>query len=147
MSEFVIKLHQPWRRLIVVMILGVLFALSALLFTDSNDWSGIHQRIIGVWDYESRDLHGENAELREKVLMLEQTTRLDKQAAALLQEELMTSQEEIYQLKKDLEFYQGIMNTTATGSGPDVHGIRIQPVDTGTRLSPGVDINPRRQNG
>lgn len=136
MRAFVIKPHRPWRGLITVMILGVLFALSALLFTDNSDWFGIHKRLSSDWERERQDLHSENAELQEKVLMLEQTTRLDKQAAALLQEELINSQEEIYRLKKDLEFYQGIMDATGGESGPNVHAIRIQPLtqERGYRL-------------
>ncbi len=137
MSGFVIKPHRPWwRRLLYVLFLGILLLLTAILLSDNSHWSDIQQRIISVLGNKAQVLAGEKAQLREKVLMLEQTTRLDKQAAALLQEGLITSQQQIYRLKKDLEFYQGIMNTAGGDRGQDIHGIRIQPLtrERGYRL-------------
>ena len=59
---------------------------------------------------------------------MQQNTRLDTQAAALLQERLIDSQDEIFQLRKDLEFYQGIINASGEENSPGVHGIRIKPL-------------------
>ena len=74
------------------------------------------------------ELRGENAELREKLLVLQQNNRVDKQAAALLQKQLIDSQEENFRLTKDLEFYRGIINVKGDENSPVIHGMRIKPL-------------------
>ena len=60
--------------------------------------------------------------------MLERTTSVDKQTAALLQDEIKSLQEKIYTLKGELEFYQGIMDATRDANGLDIHGIYVEPL-------------------
>ena len=74
------------------------------------------------------ELRGENAELREKLLVLQQNNRVDKQAAALLQKQLIASQKENFRLTKDLEFYRGIINVKGDENSPVIHGMRIKPL-------------------
>ena len=66
--------------------------------------------------------------LQERVLMLERTTSVDKQTAALLQDEIKSLQENIYSLKGELEFYRGIMDATRDANGLSIHGIYIEPL-------------------
>ena len=61
--------------------------------------------------------------------MLERSTELDKQTTVLLQNELTSLQDEISRLKRELEFYQGVMDATRESSGLQVQGIHV------TRLS------------
>jgi hypothetical protein len=70
----------------------------------------------------------ENNELTSRMLMLEQTTRVDQDTAIHVQNELKSLQEEIYQLKRELEFYQGVMDTTRRVTGLDIHGIYVEPL-------------------
>lgn len=76
----------------------------------------------------AEELRGKNAELREKLLILEQNNQVDKQASALLQKQLIDSQKENFQLRKDLEFYKGIINVKGDKNSPVIHGIRIKPL-------------------
>lgn len=119
--------------MLVYVILSILLV---VLLLSSADLFGIYRWQNGGWSFKlpwliseslsPDELLGENNELRERLLMLEQNNKVDKQAAALLQEKLIDSQEEIFQLRKDLEFYQGIINTTDEANSPGVHGIRIK---------------------
>lgn len=68
----------------------------------------------------------ENRELKDMVLMLEQTTRLDKETAILMQEDLKSLQNEIYGLKRELEFYQGVMNTARNVTDLEIHGVFVE---------------------
>lgn len=79
-------------------------------------------------DLSAAELHDENVELREKLLILRQNNQVDKQAAALLQKQLIDSQKENFQLRKDLEFYQGIINVKGGRNSPIIHGMRIKPL-------------------
>ena len=135
MDNFVIKARRPWFRRVIY---PALFVVLAVLIAGSADFFDVHRNPDGSWgfslpwnaglDLSRVELLGENTELRERVLIFEQNTRLDKQAAALLQEKLIVSQEEIFQLRKDLEFYQGIINASGEENSPGVHGIRIKPL-------------------
>ena len=135
MDNFVITMRRSWRRRVVFLIL---FVLLLAVFIYSDYFPGVRSNHNGGWTFISpwtstqglspEALLDENAELRERLLILQQNTRLDTQAAALLQERLIDSQEEIFQLSKDLEFYQGIINASDEENSPGVHGIRIKPL-------------------
>ena len=135
MDNFVITMRRSWRRRVVFLIL---FVLLLAVFIYSDYFPGVRSNHNGGWTFilpwtstqglSPEELLDENAELRERLLILQQNTRLDTQAAALLQERLIDSQEEIFQLSKDLEFYQGIINASDEENSPGVHGIRIKPL-------------------
>ena len=135
MDNFVITMRRSWRRRVVFLIL---FVLLLAVFIYSDYFPGVRSNHNGGWTFilpwtstqglSPEALLDENAELRERLLILQQNTRLDTQAAALLQERLIDSQEEIFQLSKDLEFYQGIINASDEENSPGVHGIRIKPL-------------------
>ena len=135
MDNFVITMRRSWRRRVVFLIL---FVLLLAVFISSDYFLGVRSNHNGGWTFilpwtsiqglSPEALLDENAELRERLLILQQNTRLDTQAAALLQERLIDSQEEIFQLSKDLEFYQGIINASDEENSPGVHGIRIKPL-------------------
>ena len=76
----------------------------------------------------SEQLSAENAELQEQLLVLEQNNQVDKEAAALLQKQLIDSQKENFQLRKDLEFYKGIINVKGDKNNPVMHGMRVKPL-------------------
>ncbi len=128
MDYFVIKPRRS-RRLVY---LGLFILLVILLLAIP----GIYQWQNGTWGVRypwnqglsPAELLGENTALREKLLILEQSNQIDRQATAAMQEQLVDSQEEIYQLRKDLEFYQGIITATDETNSPGVHGIRIKPL-------------------
>ena len=135
MRDFIIRPRRSRRRRVTLVVLLV-FLLPLLVF--SIDMFGIQERMNVNLNFRLpwnagkglsvEGLLGENAELREKLLILEQNNRVDKQAAALLQEQLIDSQEEIFRLKKDLEFYQGIINIKGDENSPVIHGLRIKPL-------------------
>ena len=133
MLKRVVKSYRPWLRRLAIGSLCLFFALLAILLLSDERRSYVKELIVANWEHRllqdaNQGLQNENAGLRETVLRLEQTASLDKQATALLQAELMISQEEIYELKKELGFYKGIINATGNGKGVDVHGMRIRPL-------------------
>lgn len=131
MARFVVKSHRPWQWAFSLVILSMIIATFTWLMLDNSHWSAIQARFQDndarkiLWET-NQALEQENRELRERVLMFERTTSLDKQTAALLQDELKSMQERIYDLTGELEFYQGIMEAAAGAKGLDVHGIHIK---------------------
>lgn len=134
MSEFVIKPRPDWRPRALWFTAAL--ALLGLLFVGYGDALAptLHQRLFGMRTgnaplLSELGLCGEDLAMRKRLQALEQLASVDKQAAALLQQELVDAQENIYRLKEDLEFYQGIINTGDSNNGElDAHGIRIQPL-------------------
>ena len=133
MDNFVVKPRRPRRRLLICL---ALFVLLVALLLSSTDLFGVYRWQNGGWSFKlpwlisrslsPEELLGENKELRDRIVILEQNNQVDKRAAALLQEKLVNSQEEIFQLRKDLEFYQGIIDATGDANSPGVHGSRIK---------------------
>ena len=96
---------------------------------DKGHWALIYDRISDSEDWKNlwevnQSLLEERVALQERVLMLERTTSVDKQTAAILQDEIRTLQDKVYALKGEREFYEGIMDATrgATGARYKCHG-------------------------
>jgi len=133
MTRLVVKSHRPMQWALAVIMLSMGIAILTWLLLDNSHWSLIYDRIGKNQDYKllqevNSSLKDENKHLLERVLMLERLEKLDKQTAALLHNEMIGLQDEIYRLKGELEFYQGIMDATADTSGLNVHGIHIDPL-------------------
>ena len=133
MSGLVVKTHRPWQFAVAIVVLSMFLATLTWLMLDKSHWSIIYDRIGDNQDWKhlwevNQSLQEERVALQDRVLMLERTTSVDKQTAALLQDEIKTLQETIYTLKGELEFYQGIMDSTRDSKGLNVHGIYIEPL-------------------
>lgn len=133
MLKFVVKSRRGWRWLLAGAALGGVAALLMLL-TKFDSWADEDLRTEGGGSNKALrvangDLRAENIQLSEKIIVLEQAANLDKQAASLLTDELKAAQEEIYNLKKELEFYQGVIDAEGNRGWLDVHGMRILPLN------------------
>ncbi len=130
MPRLVIKNHRPWQMAVAIITLSMALSLVTWLLLDNNHWQLIYRQLSGNSAIsqlieENRSLIAENAALKDKILMLEQTTRLDQETAVQMQNDLKALQDEIYGLKRELEFYKGIMDTSKRVSGFDIHGVFI----------------------
>lgn len=136
MSHLVVKSHRPLQFSLAIILLSMLIAFLTWLFLDSSHWSYIYARFGANHDQKllweaNQELERENTALRERLMVLERTTTLDKQTSALVQDEIRDLQEEVFRLKGELQFYQGIMEATGEGKGLDVQGIFVRPLSRG----------------
>lgn len=110
--------------------MSMLLATFTWLLLDRSHWAYILDRLADnnesklLWEV-NQGLEEERQALQERVLMLERTTSVDRQTAAALQEEIRDLQEQVYVLKRELEFYQGVMDATRDARGLSVHGIHV----------------------
>ncbi len=131
MSRLVVKNHRPWQFAVAIVILSMFLATLTWSLLDRSYWSLAYDRIIDnqgwkhLWEV-NQSLQEERLALQERVLMLERTTSVDKQTAALLQDEIKSLQEKVYAQKGELEFYQGIMDATREATGLNINGIYIE---------------------
>lgn len=133
MSRLVVKSHRPWQFASAIILLSALTALVTWLMLDRSHWSFIYDRITSsredrlLWEV-NQGLEQERAALQERVLMLERTASLDKQTAAMLQDDIKKLQEQVFRQKRELEFYRGVMDAASQTKGLGVHGIHIEPL-------------------
>ena len=131
MPRLTVKSHRPVQWAVTIIALSMLIALFTWLLLDESHWSVIYDRMAITKDYNhlgdmNRELQQENAKLTEKLLMMERAAELDKKTALLLQQDVQSLQDEIYQLKGELKFYNGIMNASSESTGLNIQGMRIE---------------------
>lgn len=134
MSKLVVKKHRPLEIILAAVVFGAIFSISVWLLLDATHWNFIKERLSEsdkshlLWDV-NQDLDSDNKKLREQVVMLERSHQIDTQVAARLQTDIQDLQDEIYSLKGELEFYQGIMTATTDSHGLNVQGIHIESTE------------------
>ncbi|MBI2993120.1 MAG: hypothetical protein HYY48_02950 [Gammaproteobacteria bacterium] len=141
MTRLVVKPHRPVQFAVAVILLSMFSAMVTWVLLDNIHWSLIFGRLGAneerkqLWN-SNRELEKENTSLRERVLALQGDTNLDNQTSVILQNEIRDLQEEIFRLKGELQFYQGVMEASGAGNGLDVHGIFVRPLtqENGFRL-------------
>lgn len=130
MKSFIIRRRMPmryWMFLLGMCVLLLLILMFGNRYGKPGAWNLWLPWSAGR-ELPVEELRGPNAELQEKLLILEQNGRVDKQAAVLLQQQLVDTQKENFRLRKDLEFYQGIIHVQNDRTSPVIHGIRIKPL-------------------
>ncbi len=133
MSSLVVKNHRPWQFAAAIVVLSMFLASITWLLLDKGHWALIYERLgdnqewKNLWEV-NQSLEQERLALQERVLMLERTTSVDKQTAAILQDEIKSLQESLYKMTGELEFYEGIMDATRGAKGLNIHGIYIEPL-------------------
>jgi len=134
MSKLVVKKHRPLEIILAVVLFSAAISVVVWLLLDANHWRFIKSQLTQsedsrlLWDV-NQSLDAENKLLREKVVILERSTQIDDQAAARLQNDIKELQDQVYSLKGELEFYEGIMSSTTDSNGINVQGLHIQETD------------------
>lgn len=118
---------------LAVIVLSMLSAIVVWFSLDRSHWALIRNNINDGLDFqktlmENRELEESNKKLKERILVLEQTATVDRETIALMQAEDRMIQEELYQLKRELEFYQGVMDATKDINGLNIQGVYINPL-------------------
>jgi hypothetical protein len=133
MSRLVVKTHRPLQKILAVIILSIAIILLVWGLLEKGQWNYIRAQLASseesklLWGV-NRSLEGENAELRENLILLERASQIDVETIAELQNAIRNLQEEVYSLKGELEFYQGIMESTRDSKGLNVQGLHIETV-------------------
>jgi len=130
MGHLIIKQDRPYQIMVAVILLTIMLSSTVWFLLDASHWAFIKSRVaLGqetrrLWD-ENRHLERENKRLNERIVMLERSSQIDNQAAADLHEEMKRLQDEIYKLKEELVFYQGIVTTTGSAEGLKIQGMQV----------------------
>ena len=131
MARLVVKPRRPLARLLALLPLG-LAALALVWFAlHLNHWHLIQDRLSRnkeagrFWQAEQR-LTDENTALRAEVIRLQRAGQIDAEAAISLQNDILELQDQVYRLKDELEFYEGVMAAAKGASGLNAQGLHIE---------------------
>jgi len=131
MSKLVVKKHRPFEIILVVVLFSAAISVLIWFLLDANHWHFIKSQLTEsedsrlLWDV-NQSLDIENKQLREQVVILERSTQIDNQAAARLQNDIKALQDQVYSLKGELEFYEGIMSATTDSKGLNIQGFHVE---------------------
>lgn len=134
MSKLVVKKHRPFGIVLAAVVFSSIFSVVVWLLLDANHWNFIKNQLLQskesrlLWEV-NQEIEAENKQLREHVIMIERSTQIDNQVAARLQDEIRLLQDQVYLLKGELEFYQGIMSATTDSKGLNIQGLHIEATD------------------
>ncbi len=130
-KKLVIKRHKPLHIFAVIVISCSVATTAIWVFLDESQWSYIKSGLFEakknkkLWQ-KNQVMDDTIIKLEKRIVMLERTVRLEKQTITNLQKEIIKRQDEVYDLKKELEFYQGIMASASEVRGLSVQGLRIE---------------------
>ncbi|MGH8120175.1 MAG: DUF6776 family protein [Gammaproteobacteria bacterium] len=130
MAHLIIKQDRPYQIMVAVILLTIMVSTTIWFLLDESHWAFIKSRVAmgqetrRLWEV-NRKLEQENKHLNEQIVMLERSTQIDNQAAADLHEEMKRLQDEIYKLKEELVFYQGIVTSAVSSEGLKIQSLRI----------------------
>jgi hypothetical protein len=101
------------------------------ILLDESQWSYIKSSLSEA--KKNKELWQENqvmkntiVKLEDRIIMLERTAQIERQTVVMLQGEMIKQQDEVFKLKKELEFYQGIMSSAGESRGLNIQGLRIE---------------------
>ncbi len=130
-GEMIVKSHQPWRRAMVIAAwMGGL--LLALAFYELGQYRAGYHRFEAAAEQEKlqvkvEELARTNAGLSEQVTILERTQAIDGETYQVVRNDLKTLQEEILELREEVEFYRGIVSPSERQAGLNIQTFKLEP--------------------
>ncbi len=130
-GELIVKPHRPWRRAVIV-----------------SAWVGLVLLVLGAYElghyragYKRLDFAAErqrlkaelaaqaksNADLSERITILQRTQAIDNEAYQVVRNDLKQLQDEILELREEVEFYRGIVSPTERQAGLNIQTFKLQP--------------------
>ncbi len=129
--KLVIKHHSPLRIFAVIVISCAVITTTTWVVLDESQWSYIKSSITKakknkeLWQ-ENQEMNNTIIKLEDRIIMLERTAQIERQTVVMLQGEMIKQQDEVFKLRKELEFYQGIMSSAGESMGFSIQGLRIE---------------------
>ncbi|HTT09060.1 MAG TPA: DUF6776 family protein [Gammaproteobacteria bacterium] len=134
-SRLIVQRRPSFVKQGVVAVLGgMLIILLSWMVLDYSHWHYVYDRMKLGQVYKNAsppalgpqiDLQTENQTLREQIAILERSAQVDKEAVQDVQKHFRELQDEISELREELEFYRGIVASTKHGSGLRIQGLQL----------------------
>lgn len=129
-GQLVVQSHRPWRRPLVIAVWLGLVALVIVAY-ELGHYQGGHKRLQFAEERERletalADRAKANRDLREQVTRLERTQAIDSESYQVVRQELKQLQEEILELREEVEFYRGIVSPIERQAGLNIQTFQLE---------------------
>jgi len=129
-GELIVKSHGPWRRIAIIALwVGVVLLIAGAYELGLNRAGFKRLEFEGQRDKLEERLATEaktNANLQERLTVQERTQAIDKQSYKDVRKDLKQLQEEILELREEVEFYRGIVSPTERQAGLNIQTFKLQ---------------------
>jgi predicted RND superfamily exporter protein len=131
-GELIVKSHRPWRRRILLIGAAVSALLVALGFYELGQLrAGFN--VVDAADTE-RQLRGQLDEqtkatkaLHEQIAVMKRSQEIDRESYDVVRTDLKQLQEEILELRQEVEFYRGIVSPAERMAGINIQSFKLLP--------------------
>ena len=129
--KLVIKHHSPLHIFAVIVISCAVIITTTWVVLDESQRSYIKSSLTEakknkeLWQ-ENQVMNNTIIKLEDRIIMLERTAQIERQTVVMLQGEMIKQQDDVFKLRKELEFYQGIMSSAGESRGLNIQGLRIE---------------------
>ncbi len=131
-SQLIVKSHNPWLRRILLFgtWLGVLII--AIVFYEFGRYQAGYHRIEVAAERERmqvqiEDLTKTNLQLSGQLTIAERSQAIDSEAYGVVRTDLKELQEEILELREEVEFYRGIVSPLERQAGLNIQTFKLDP--------------------
>ncbi len=131
-GQFVVRSRPPGRRkaLVVALVVAAVAAAGALF--ELGVYVGGHQRLAAAereaeLERALEEAAGRERRLSERITVLERTKVIDDKAYEEVRDSLLKLQEEILELRQEVEFYRGIVSPAERQAGLSIQSFQLEP--------------------
>jgi hypothetical protein len=141
--RLVVRTHRPGRQLLLTLAGALVLVIAAWMAFEYGQWQQIYARMSSLTRFDGGDessaeavqsLQAENADLRQRVTILERAAQVDRAADDQLKSHLRTLQDETYTLREELEFYRKVVGRAKDGDGLRVQAVKVDPMSDPRRF-------------
>lgn len=131
-GEFIVAHHHPWRHRLLVAGAWLGAVIVSWGFYAYGQYRGGYDVIESSklrleLQNKVRDLETERDELRLEITSLQQGQVIDQQSYGTVRGDLKQLQDEVLELRKEVEFYRGIVSPLERQSGIGIQSFKVQP--------------------
>jgi hypothetical protein len=130
--HLIIRQRQPWRTKVLISAIVISLLAAAWIIFDYGRYRAGFDRLTVQEETKKLqntvdELNQEVIEQREKIARLESAKQVDSHANTEVRENLETLQQEILELREELQFYRSIVSPGKGRPGIHIHNFKISP--------------------
>ena len=131
MSKHIVKKHKHFESSHYIFFFIVLLFIIGLYLYDSSGFGFLKKQILQTNDIRellilNDELNEKNKELDRELLKLKRIASVDTKTSISLQNEIKSLQVEVFNLRKELTFYKGIITASSYARGLNIQGLHIE---------------------
>jgi|TARA_B100000929_G_scaffold286492_1_gene271728 hypothetical protein len=131
MLKHIVKKNPRFRPTHYVIFFTIVVFVAIWYLYDNPRFNAIRTQLSQAHDInlllgENLNLKKQNKELRKQILKLERLANVDNETSIRLQNEIKSLQDKVFNLRRELTFYQGIITASSYSRGLNIQGLHIE---------------------